>query len=66
MYFQATEEVLWKRIQKRGARWQQLRAEGKHDNNPEYAVSRDLLRSYLSGFNVPQGEGEIVVVVEEG
>lgn len=65
VFFQATEETLWARIEQRGAKWLQREKEGRDaEGDPEYRVTRDVLRSYIRGFEVPQGEGEIVVVVE--
>lgn len=54
------EEELWERVQQRS------RGEGTAENAAE--ISRELLHSYAEGFEVPRGEGELVVrmVTSEG
>lgn len=64
MFFRATEEVLWRRIQERSAGWQKEESEGVGGGDPKFKVPRELLKSYLRGFEVPNNEGAIVVTVE--
>lgn len=49
----ASEDELWERVQERG------RGEGTAENAA--TISRELLRAYAEGFEVPKGEGEVVV-----
>ncbi|KAK0120500.1 hypothetical protein ONS96_010709 [Cadophora gregata f. sp. sojae] len=55
------EEVLWRRIERRGVEWVRARDEGRGMEG--MLVERELLRRYLRGFEWPDGEGEIVVDV---
>ena len=57
VYFEAEEEVLWRRIEERSR-------ESKGADNAA-VVDRELLRVYVKGFERPEtggGEGEVVVV----
>ncbi|KAJ9614135.1 hypothetical protein H2200_002271 [Cladophialophora chaetospira] len=56
VYLNATKEVLWKRIQDR--------RQGVRDADFAYDVTEQVLDRYLRGFDVPKGEGEIVIEVE--
>ena len=53
VYLKAPKEVLWQRIQARRA------AEVNADS--ALVISKELLDSFYDGFDVPNGEGEIVV-----
>ena len=56
--FNATEEVLWKRIEER--------SRGVKDADSCAEVGRDLLASYVRGFERPgENEGEIIYVKVE-
>jgi hypothetical protein len=64
VYFQASEETLWKRIEQREAdRISELRNGGTGTGDSVYKVTREVLRRYVNGFQVPQGEGEIIIQV---
>lgn len=55
VYFKASRDVLWRRICERRA--QGINADSALD------ISEALLDAYVEGFEVPVGEGEIVVPV---
>ncbi|OIW22759.1 P-loop containing nucleoside triphosphate hydrolase protein [Coniochaeta ligniaria NRRL 30616] len=57
VYFKADKELLWKRICERRSRG--VNADSALD------ISQVLLDAYVEGFEVPVGEGEIVIDVEE-
>lgn len=56
VYLKATQEVLWKRICER-------RAKGV-DADSALEIRESLLERYISGFEAPTGEGEIVLDVK--
>lgn len=53
LYLKVPEEVLWRRIC--------ARKEAGRDADSAADIDRELLRSYVEGFEVPEGEGELVV-----
>jgi len=56
VYFEAEEEVLWRRIEKR---WR----EGARDADAAVELEREVLAGYVAGFEAPgRDEGEVVVV----
>lgn len=55
--FKGSEEVLWGRIE--GRRLAQGNGEGEG-----MSVERAVLGEYIEGFEWPDGEGEVVVLVE--
>lgn len=55
VYFDATKEVLWRRIKERTARGR--------DADSAFDVTEEILDGYLSGFERPDGEGEVVINV---
>lgn len=59
VYLQATREVLWRRISERKAK---AESAGR-DADSAFDVTEEVLDRYLSGFEAPSGEGEVVVVV---
>ena len=60
VYFDANEDVLWERIE--GRRMERERGEGDSADSA-CVVTREMLGSFVSGFEVPSGEGEIVIKV---
>lgn len=56
------KEVLWRRIEARRAAREGME-EGKK-GDAAYEISREVFESYWSGFEWPEGEGEVVVEVE--
>ena len=56
VYLKADRDLLWKRICER-------RAKGINADSA-LEISEELLNSYVSGFEAPVDEGEIVVIVE--
>lgn len=57
VYFRASKELLWKRICERRARG--------IDADSALEISESLLDSFVDGFDVPDGEGEIVIDVKD-
>lgn len=58
VYFRpANKELIWQRIQKR--RKEGINADGA------YEISKELLDKYWDGFEIPDGEGEVVIDVTE-
>lgn len=55
VYFDATKEVLWRRIRERTARGR--------DADSAFDVTEEILDGYLTGFERPNGEGEVVIYV---
>jgi predicted kinase len=55
VYFDATEEVLWERVQ--------VRSGGKKDADNAAEITRELLGAYASGFEKPEVGGEEAEVV---
>lgn len=55
VHLSATREVLWHRIRQR--------SEGTRDADSAFDVTEQVLDRYLKGFEIPKGEGEIVVEV---
>jgi predicted kinase len=55
VYLKASKEVLWRRIQERKAK--------RRDADSAYEVTAEVLERYWQGFEVPEGEGEIVIEV---
>jgi len=56
VYFRADRDVLWRRICERRARGV--------DADAAFEISEELLDAYVEGFDVPDGEGEIVIDVQ--
>lgn len=59
--FKGDEETLWERIENR--RREHVIAEMEGRGREGVSVDRQTLRMYLSGFEWPDGEGELVVKV---
>ncbi len=57
VYFRASKELLWKRICERRSRG--------IDADSALEISESLLDSYVDGFDVPNGEGAIVIDVKD-
>jgi predicted kinase len=60
VYFDANEEVLWRRVQER--------SRGVRDADSAAEISRELLGVYVGGFEKPEvggDEGEVIVVKVE-
>ena len=53
VYLKATKDVLWRRIC--------ARREASINADSALEISEELLDTYFDGFEVPKGEGEIVV-----
>lgn len=53
LYFQVPEDVLWNRIR--------ARREAGVNADCALDINEELLKTYVEGFDVPNGEGEIVL-----
>lgn len=53
VYLNVAKEVLWKRIC--------ARSQTERDANSALEITREVFEGYWSGFEVPDGEGEVVV-----
>ena len=56
VYLKVDKELLWKRIRERRAR--------EINADTCFEISEELLDQYFTGFDVPVGEGEIVITAE--
>lgn len=62
VYFDATEDVLWRRIEERK---DQAEKEGGEGGDAVVHLKREVLAGYVKGFEKPAvdgGEGEVIVV----
>lgn len=59
VFLDADKDVLWKRVQERKAKRE---IEGR-DGDSAYDVEEDVFQMYLGGFEKPEGEGEVRVVI---
>lgn len=59
VHFDATEEVLWERVQ--------TRSRGVKDADSAAEISRELLASYVKGFEKPtsEEEGDFIIIKVE-
>lgn len=56
VYLKADKDLLWKRICDRSAK--------TRDANSAFEISREIFEGYWVGFEVPRGEGEVIVEVD--
>ena len=63
VFLDAERELLWRRVRQRRAKRDALSNMEERDGDSAFDIDAETFDMYCSGFERPQGEGEIVIRV---